>query len=99
MGFGLTGCFGSLPIVGLDAEGKVIEQMIEEGKFKTQMSENLTNLQDSVIPVLDSEQTRQMLDLREAKLGLQLKGSAGLGDFFKLAGNIGFRLVFTNKGA
>jgi len=90
---------GTLPVVGLDANGKVIEQMIDRNKFKAQMTQSLLDLQESVIPVLDSEQTRRMLDLREAKLGLQIKGSAGLGDYFKLAGNIGFRLVFTNKGA
>jgi hypothetical protein len=89
---------GTMPIVGLDANGKIIEQMIDQNQFKTKMKGAVTDLQETIIPVLDSDQARTMMDLREAELGLHLKGSAGFGDYFKLAGTIGFRLVFTNKG-
>ena len=93
----ISGCMGTLPIVGLDKNGKRIEERIRRDKFVTKMAQSATDLQESVIPVMDSEDAQKMMNLREVTLGLGLKGSAGLGDYFKLAGNIGFRFVFANK--
>jgi len=93
----LTGCVGELPIVGLDRDGKVIDTAIRQGDYVEKMVTSVTDMQDSVIPILDDDDARSMMELREAALGLHLSGSVGLGDYFKLAGTIGFRLVFTNK--
>lgn len=94
----LSGCVGEIPVVGLDAEGKAIETMAPKRKFVAGLTENVDKMSDSVIPVADSEQYgRLMSGLRGIRLGLGLKGSAGLGDYWKLGGNIGFNLHFSNK--
>ena len=97
MAFGLFGCMGELPVVGLDDNGKPIETMIPQRKYVAQLSESMERMQQSVLPAVDSETARQLSGLRTARLGLGLKGEVGIGDYFKLGGNIGFRLGFTNK--
>lgn len=94
----LTGCFGELPVVGYDAEGKVIETMIPKRKFVAQLSSSVDDIADSVVPIVDGkEYGRRLSGLRAIRLGLGLKGSVGIGDYWKLGGNIGFHLHFANK--
>lgn len=95
--FGATGCLGTLPVVGLDEDGKVIEHMIKKREYVNRLTSSVTDLQDSVIPALDGEEARSINALRQAQLGLGLQGTVGIGDYFNLGGNIGFRLVFTNQ--
>ena len=94
----LCGCMGNIPVVGYDADGKIIETAIPQNKFVAQMGESVQKLSDTVVPVADSESYGRMLSgLRGVRLGLGLKGSVGLGDYFKLGGNVGFHLHFANK--
>jgi hypothetical protein len=95
----VTGCFGGeIPIVGYDAEGKAIETLLSKQKYVNQMSGSVRDMSESVIPVADDDRYGDRLSgLRGIRLGLGLKGSVGIGDYWKLGGNIGFGLHFTNK--
>lgn len=94
----MMGCVGGvIPIVGLDKSGKVIETLIKEDDFGNHFSTSIRNMQDSAIPALDSNAARRMSSLREAKLGLFLKGEIGIGDSFNLGGSSGFKFVFANR--
>lgn len=95
--FGISGCLGTLPVVGLDENGKVIEEMIKKRDYVNRLSSSVTDLQESVLPTLDGEEARSVNALRQAALGLGLQGTVGIGDYFSLGGNIGFRLVFANQ--
>ena len=93
-----VGCRGEIPVVGLDAEGKMIETLVPEEKYVAQMTENIDRLSESLVPVVDADDYGRLLSgLRGVRLGLGLKGSVGLGDYWKLGGNIGFHLHFANK--
>jgi len=94
----LAGCSGQIPVVGFDAEGKIIETMMPHDKYVSQMSRGVSDMTESVIPVAETESQKIALSgLRGIRLGLGLKGSVGLGDYWKLGGNIGFNLHFANK--
>ena len=93
----VTGCFVHIPIVGLDENGKVIETMVKRNTYINRLTGSMTDMQDSVIPALDSEEGRKLMSMREANLGLHLKGEAGIGEYFKLGGQIGFRFLFANQ--
>ncbi len=95
--FAVTGCLGQIPVVGLDEDGKLIESMVKKNDYVNHLTSSVNDLQDSVVPALDSDEARGVTALRQAQLGLGLTGSVGLGDYFKLGGNIGFRLVFANQ--
>ena len=91
-------CSGQIPVVGFDAEGKLIETMMPQDKYVSQMSRGVTDITESVIPVAETQSQKLALSgLRGIRLGLGLKGSVGLGDYWKLGGNIGFNLHFANK--
>ena len=94
----LSGCLGQIPVVGLDADGKLIETMMPQDRYVAQMSSGVTDMAESVVPVAETQSQKMALSgLRGVRLGLGLKGSVGLGDYFKLGGNIGFNLHFANK--
>lgn len=95
----VTSCFGGeIPVVGYDAEGKAIETLLPQRKFVKQLATSVDDLSDSVLPVLDADQYgRKLSGLRGIRLGLGLKGSVGVGDYWKLGGNVGFHLHFANK--
>lgn len=93
----VSGCLGQIPVVGLDEEGKVIETMVKKNDYVSRLKASVTDLQDSVIPVLDSEEARGISSLRQTQFGLGLSGEVGIGDHFNLGGNIGFRLVFADN--
>ena len=92
----LPGCAGELPVVGLDADGKEISTMVPRHTYVQRMAGGVDEMQQSVLPAMDGRAARQMMRLRELRLGLSVKGEVGLGELFKLAGNIGVRLGFTN---
>lgn len=95
----VTGCFGGeIPVVGYDAEGKAIETLIAKKKYVAQMTSSVQDMSESVIPVASDERYGARLSgLRGIRLGLGLKGSVGIGDYWKLGGNIGFAMHFSNK--
>jgi hypothetical protein len=93
----LSACQGEIPVVGFDAEGKAIETMVPRRRYVTQLASNVDQMSESVLPVMDSDKATTQLGLRGIRLGLGLKGSVGLGDYWKLGGNIGFNLHFANK--
>ena len=94
----LSGCQGEIPVVGQDAEGKAIETMVSHRRYVRQLADNVTQMSESVVPVADSEHYGRLLSgMRGIHLGLGLQGSVGIGDYWKLGGNIGFDLHFTNK--
>ena len=93
----LASCRGEIPMVGLDKDGKQIETMVRREKFEESLTLGLNDLQDSAVPALDNAPNGKEWFLREVRLGLGVQGSIGLGDYFKLGGNIGFRLCFANK--
>ncbi len=94
----LAGCRGEIPIVGYDAEGKVIETMIPKRKYVAQLGDSVNRLSESVVPIADGEAYgRKLSGLRRVRLGLGLAGSVGIGDYWKLGGNVAFALQFTNK--
>lgn len=95
--FAMSGCLGQIPVVGLDEDGKVIETMIKKNDYVTRLKSSVTDLQDSVVPTLDSEEARGISALRQTQFGLGLSGEVGIGDHFNLGGNIGFRLVFADQ--
>src|SRR4051794_10528618 len=83
----LAACRGQIPIVGYDAEGKVIETMIPKRRYLAQLGDGVNRLSESVIPVADgAEYGRRLSGLRGIRLGLGLAGSVGIGDYWKLGG-------------
>jgi hypothetical protein len=51
-----------------------------------------------VVPVADGDAYgRRLSGLRGVRLGLYLRGSVGLGDYWKLGGYAGFNLHFANR--
>lgn len=93
----LCACEGDIPVVGLDDDGREIETMVPSGALVERMSTTLGDVQESAIPSLDSERARKILGLRQARLGVFLTGSVGLGDWFKIGGNVGLQLGLSNK--
>lgn len=93
-----SACTGDLPVVGIDPTGKIVEKMVSGKIFEKFLKKSLTDMQDTVIPVVDEQQAERVRAwaLRKVLLGLGLKGSIGFFDIVKLGGSIGFRLVFTN---
>ena len=91
-----AGCRGELPVVGIDKEGKEYEIMIKQNRYFSDLAGTVYDLQESAIPALDTGEARSMLGLRNIKVGLGIKGSAGLGSYWKLGGEIGFHLHFAN---
>ena len=93
-----SGCVGEIPIIGFDREGKTIESMVSESRYLKETGAGVNRMSESVVPVLDSEAYgRKLSGLRGIRVGLGLKGSVGLWDYWKLGGNIGLGLHFTNK--
>jgi len=94
----MTACVGQIPIVGYDMDGKIIETAIPKERYVQQMRERITDLSDSILPVVGNARYDEVnLHLRGIRLGLGLKGSVGIGDYFRLGGNLGFNLHFSNK--
>jgi hypothetical protein len=93
----VVGCQGEIPLVGLDANGKQIETMAKRADFENYLTTGLNDLQESIIPSLDQAPSGRDWFLREVRVGLGVQGSVGLGEFFKLGGNVGFRLFFADK--
>jgi hypothetical protein len=78
----LGGCAGQIPVVGLDENGKTIEQLVKKRDYVARLASSVGDLQDSVVPVLDSEDGRSEREMRQMQLGLGLAGTVGIGEFF-----------------
>lgn len=93
----LVSCMGEIPVIGLDKSGEAFEAMLSTTKYKEELRNNLSAIQETVIPEMDAQSGKKRFHLRWVYVGLGVRGQIGIGEYFTLAGNIGFDLGFSNK--
>lgn len=96
----LTGCTsGDVPVIGVIKDGAFIERFVGSDAYANKLTNVIEDIQEQSIPVLDAQEfTRGSSEwqLRRVMIGAGAEGSIGLGEFVRLGGTVGFRVVFSN---
>lgn len=92
-----VGCNGpSIPVLGIDENGALIEKNIPSGEYSKQLGKVLFSVQDSTLPILEQKNAHFGWQLRTVVVGLGISGEGGIGPI-KFGGVSRLKIAFTDS--